>query len=129
MTMVAKVSVITVVYNAVDLIENTLTSVINQNYNHTEYIVIDGGSNDVINKYKKSIDIFISEKDNGIFDAMNKGIKAATGTWLNFMNAGTFVKNTVLTDVFSEDFSNVAVLYGNKSKFVDIGYHFAYSGV
>ena len=82
-----KISVITVCYNAVSGIERTIKSVLNQTYEHLEYIVIDGGSTDgtieVINRYKDKIAYFISEKDNGIYDAMNKGIKVAHGTWLS----------------------------------------------
>ena len=73
-----KVSIITVCYNAVDLIEDTLKSVLNQTYSDIEYIVIDGGSKDgtidVIEKYESRIARFISEPDKGIYDAMNKGL-------------------------------------------------------
>lgn len=87
-----KVSIITVTYNCVNTIENTLKNVINQDYFNKEIIVIDGLSTDgtlnVINKYSDSIDILVSEKDDGIFDAMNKGIDKATGYWIVFMNSG-----------------------------------------
>jgi len=91
-------TIITVCYNNVSQIERTLLSVIKQSERDFEYIVIDGGSTDgtvdIIKKYQEQIDIFISEQDNGIYDAMNKGISYSNGTWLNFMNSG---------DVFSSD--------------------------
>ena len=86
------ITVITVVFNGDEHIEKTILSVICQSYPSIEYIIIDGGSTDktlnIIKKYSHRIDRFISEKDNGIYDAMNKGIKLASGDWINFMNAG-----------------------------------------
>lgn len=100
-----KISVITICYNAVDVIEGTILSVINQTYKNIEYIVVDGGSTDgtidIIKRYESRIDKWISEPDKGIYDAMNKGIRIATGEWLNFMNAGdVFTRNDLLSDVF-----------------------------
>jgi glycosyltransferase involved in cell wall biosynthesis len=87
-----KLSIITIVYNNVQDIERTLLSVLNQTYKNIEYIVIDGASNDgtlaLINKYKGSITQLISEKDKGIYEAMNKGLKLATGDYVLFMNSG-----------------------------------------
>lgn len=85
-------SVITIVYNNVRDIERTMLSVLNQTYPNIEYIVVDGLSNDgtldVINRYKPRIATLISEKDEGIYDAMNKGLAAATGDYVIFMNSG-----------------------------------------
>jgi glycosyltransferase involved in cell wall biosynthesis len=85
-------SVITVVYNNVEDIERTIQSVVNQTYPSIEYIIIDGNSTDgtkeKINKYATRLSKFISEKDNGIYDAMNKGLALATGDYVLFMNSG-----------------------------------------
>lgn len=86
------ITVVTVVYNGDQFLEETILSVISQTYDNVEYIIIDGGSTDstldIIKKYEHAIDYWVSEKDKGIYDAMNKGIVLATGDWVNFMNAG-----------------------------------------
>jgi hypothetical protein len=86
------VSVITVVYNSLNLIEKTIRSITGQTYPNIEFVVIDGGSSDgtveIIRLYEKQIDWWISEPDHGIYDAMNKGLAAATGDYVWFMNAG-----------------------------------------
>lgn len=86
-----KVSVVTVVLNAEDTIEQTIRSVISQSYEDMEYIIVDGGSTDntqnIIHRYMDKISVFISEKDQGIYDAMNKGIDCATGDIIGFLNA------------------------------------------
>jgi len=85
-------SVITVVYNNVRDIERTIKSVIGQTYPHIEYILVDGhstdGTVDVIKRYADRIAYWVSEPDNGIYDAMNKGLDRATGTYVLFMNSG-----------------------------------------
>ena len=87
-----RISVVTVCYNAVDCIEQTMLSVLDQTYHDIEYIIIDGGSTDgtvdIIKKYADRLAYWISEPDKGIYDAMNKGIAVATGDYINFMNAG-----------------------------------------
>jgi len=90
--MMKKISVITISYNAKDTIEKTLCSVISQTkFKNIEYIVIDGNSTDgtqkIIEKYRDKIAYYISEPDNGIYNAMNKGILAATGDYVHFLNA------------------------------------------
>lgn len=100
-----KVSVITVCYNSQLVIEETIKSVVGQDYPNLEYIIIDGGSNDstldIIKKYKDKVDIMISEPDDGVYNAMNKGIDLATGIWLNFMNAGDCFADPCAKRVFS----------------------------
>ncbi len=113
-----KVSIITAVYNAQDHIEKTILSVINQSYQNVEYIIIDGGSTDgtvdIIKKYSSRLSYWVSEKDNGVFDAMNKGIKMANGDWVNFMNAGDyFVNDIVLANIDFETNIEAGIIYGN----------------
>lgn len=113
------VSVITVCYNAATSIEKTMLSVLNQTYENLEYIVIDGGSTDgtvdIIKRYAERLTFWISEPDNGIYDAMNKGILNASGDWIIFMNCGdNFVDKSVLFSLFYEKkYENVDVLYGD----------------
>ena len=91
------VSIITVCYNSEKFIKSAIESVINQTYKNIEYIIIDGGSTDntlkIIDKYKPSISKVISEHDNGIYDAMNKGISNATGDIICFLNSDDFYIN------------------------------------
>ncbi len=96
------ISVITVVYNNVSMIESTIQSVVSSNFSDFEYIVIDGNSNDgtteVIKKYSNQITQFISESDNGIYHAMNKGVNLSKGLYCIFMNSGDrFVDKDVLS--------------------------------
>lgn len=112
------VSVITVVYNGKGFIEETIQSVISQTYNNIEYIIVDGGSTDgtldIIKKYENDINLWISEPDNGIYDAMNKGINLAKGEWLNFLNAGdSFVDNNVLENIFTAELTDSTLIYGD----------------
>jgi glycosyltransferase involved in cell wall biosynthesis len=117
------VTIITVCYNAEKYIEETIKSVISQKKISFEYIIIDGASNDttisVINKYQDRINLLISEKDFGIYDAMNNGIKKANGDWIIFMNAGdTFYSNDTLFKIFNLNIdTNVIMLYGATSFF------------
>ncbi|MGN0035843.1 MAG: glycosyltransferase family 2 protein [Bacteroidaceae bacterium] len=83
---------ITVTYNAAAVLEDTIQSVITQTYKHLEYIVVDGGSTDgtlrIVDKYRRCIQAVVSEPDRGLYDAMNKGMRLATGDYVCFLNAG-----------------------------------------
>ena len=85
------ISIITVCFNSEKTITNTIESVINQKYKNIEFIIIDGKSTDetfsIIQKYKANITKIISEKDNGIYDAFNKGLELATGDLIGFVNS------------------------------------------
>ena len=87
-----KFSIITINYNNKDGLEMTINSVLGQSFQGFEYIIIDGGSTDgsidIIKKYESRIDYWVSEPDNGVYNAMNKGIRKATGDYINFMNSG-----------------------------------------
>ena len=118
MLMLPKISVITVVFNGVNEINNTIFSVISQNYCNLEYIIIDGKSNDgtldVISKYKDKIALIISEDDSGIYDAMNKGVSYATGDWVLFMNSGdSFTSDSVLYEVSTYFSDKTDIIYGD----------------
>lgn len=100
-----KISVITVVYNDVDNIERTITNVLKQTYPNLEYIVVDGNSTDgsvnIIKKYSNQLAYWCSEKDKGIYDAMNKGVQHCTGEWIIFRNCGDYFRTpTAIEDVF-----------------------------
>ena len=104
--MTPKFSIITVTYNAEAFIEGTVQSVISQKFNSFEYIIIDGDSTDntkaILSDYKKQIDFLISEKDQGLYHAMNKGIRSANGEFLLFLNAGDrFLSDAVLNEIDS----------------------------
>lgn len=123
------VTVVTVVYNAVDTIEATILSVINQTYPNIEYIVIDGysidGTVDIIKKYEDKITYWLSEPDKGIYDAMNKGVRKAHGEWIHFRNAGDyFYKNDVVERLLSKPIdADVKIIHGNCRIWDKYGYH------
>ncbi|MGK6352538.1 glycosyltransferase family 2 protein [Parapedobacter sp. DT-150] len=95
--MAPKVSIITVTFNCEKTIAATIESIVNQTYDNIEYIVVDGKSTDntlaVIDQYKEHITVIVSEKDMGIYDAMNKGVTKSTGDFVNFMNAGDIFRD------------------------------------
>lgn len=86
------ISVITVAFNDAGNLDATIQSVVAQSYDQMEYIIIDGGSSDetveVIKRYGGAVDTWVSEPDQGIYDAMNKGVSLANGQWVHFLNAG-----------------------------------------
>lgn len=110
------ISIITVSYNAVKTIEQTILSVINQAESRLEYIIIDGGSSDgtidIIKKYSSQIDYWISESDNGIYDAMNKGASKAKGKYLAFLNADDWYEPNVIKDIINHTDGINDLVYG-----------------
>lgn len=99
-------SIITITYNAEEFIERTLKSIINQSNQDFEYIIIDGASKDmtlkIVRKYKKRVDVLVSEPDNGLYDAMNKGQNIASGKYVWFMNAGDEICGSDIVDKLLE---------------------------
>ena len=113
------ISIITATYNASQTIEAAIKSVINQTYPHIEFIIIDGGSTDgtlkLIDRYKPFIRHFVSEPDNGIYDALNKGIKLATGDVIGFLHADDLFDNDSTVDTVMEMMSDEKItgVYGD----------------
>jgi hypothetical protein len=122
-TFLPLITVVTVVFNGVKTLEETIKSIINQTYPNVEYIIIDGGSTDgtldIIKKYEDAIDYWVSESDKGIYDAMNKGIKLAVGMWINFMNSGDKLYNKNTVKIVS-GFLKADLVYGNNIKFDEL---------
>jgi acetyltransferase-like isoleucine patch superfamily enzyme len=116
------ITVVTVVYNGSKALEETILSVINQTYQNIEYIIVDGATTDntleIIKKYEDKIDYWISESDDGLYYAMNKGIDLATGEWINFMNSGDkFTSENIIEEIFFEkSYKDVNILYGDSTE-------------
>lgn len=113
------ITIITVVYNNVSGIEATINSVLNQTYKNIDYIIIDGGSTDgtveKIKKYADRISLFISEKDTGIYNAMNKGLIHAKGKWVLFLNSGDWLYTAdTISAVCCHIDGSIDVLYGDQ---------------
>ena len=119
-----KVSIITIVYNNYDYIEGCIQSVLIQTYNDIEYIVIDGGSKDrtqqKIEYYKDKLSYYISEKDNGLYDALNKGVQHATGEIIGILNSDDLLyeTNTIQKVVDAFQKSGADIVYAN-GQYVD----------
>ena len=114
------ISVVTVVFNGAETLEYTIRSIIEQTYDNIEYIIIDGGSTDatldILRKYDNSIDYWVSEKDAGIYDAMNKGISLATGDVVGILNSDDiFEYPNVITDIANKFKSNpeLSLVFGD----------------
>lgn len=113
------ITVVTVVYNSRNLIEKTLKSVISQSYENIEYIVVDGdsfdGTKEIIKQYEEGLSYWLSEKDNGIYDAMNKAINLATGDWIIFLNSGdVFSSDRLIESIFlNKKYDGISFLYGD----------------
>lgn len=118
-----KISIITVSYNSERTIEQTIQSVINQDYCQLEYIIIDGKSTDntgnIIEKYIEYISCYVSERDEGIYDAFNKGIEKATGEIIGFINSDDILAPGTLNYISKNFNSNTDVMFGNIIYFDD----------
>lgn len=113
-----KISIITINYNEKEGFEKTIKSVLNQTYQDFEFIIIDGGSTDgsrnVIEKYKDRISYWVSEPDKGVYNAMNKGIIAAKGEFVIFMNGGDYFNNDLVLEEIAPMLNDqFDVYYGN----------------
>lgn len=112
------ITVITVVFNGAKFLEEAIQSVINQTYPNVEYIIIDGGSTDgtieIIQKYEHAIDYWVSEKDEGIYDAMNKSMSLAGGNWIFFLGADDkFYSEFTIENTASLMSLSNSIYYGN----------------
>lgn len=113
-----RISIITINYNNIQGLKNTLSSVLEQDYNNIEYIVIDGGSTDgskeLLVAKANELHYWVSERDKGLYNAMNKGITQSTGDYLIFMNSGdVFFNKHVLSAIFVNRKYEADILYGN----------------
>ncbi|WP_052657388.1 glycosyltransferase family 2 protein [Thalassospira sp. HJ] len=131
MSITPLISIVTVVYNDVSGLERTILSVINQSSKNYEFIVVDGNSNDgtvdIIKNYAAHIDVIISEPDDGLYDAMNKGIKLSNGKWIYFLNSNDYLlKDTTLSEIenlLDDDFDVVhfnCEVTNNRGEFVHV---------
>ncbi|MGO4876829.1 glycosyltransferase family 2 protein [Pedobacter psychrotolerans] len=119
-----KISIVTINYNHGEGLLRTINSVVNQTYNNIEYIIIDGGSSDssirFLNEYDTSIDYWISESDNGIYHAMNKGIEKSSGDYVLFLNSGDYLADLDVIKNITEKIKHISkfmtddtIFYGN----------------
>ncbi|MCJ7547018.1 MAG: glycosyltransferase [Deltaproteobacteria bacterium] len=121
------ITVVTVVKNGEAFLEETIISVLEQSYKNVEYIVIDGGSTDgtidIIKKYEDRIDYWVSEPDTGIYDAMNKGIRKASGELINLLNADDYLEPDAVESIAEKyrDMDEHGILYGN-AYYIDEAY-------
>jgi len=125
------ISIITVTFNAANVVEKTIQSVVSQTYDKLEYLIIDGASKDntmdIVDRYRDQIERrgrIVSEPDKGLYDAMNKGASLATGDWVLFMNADDeFIDSNVVADVaaFIEKHPEADIVFGNTEQIWDYG--------
>ena len=112
-----KVSIITIAYNSAETIEDTIKSIVTQDYSNIEYIIIDGGSTDktlsIVDKFKDSITTIISEPDKGIYDAMNKGVQNATGDIVGILNSDDIYADNKVVSRIVEAIGNKDSIYAD----------------
>lgn len=122
-----KISIVTVSFNCSDTIEETIKSVLCQTYKNIEYVIIDGASTDgtlsIIERYSTQLAYWVSEKDKGIFDAMNKSLDHISGDYILYLNAGDkFVNNHIVEDVFNRKYNDEDLIYGSDYMQNEYGY-------
>lgn len=114
-----KISIITACYNRIRTIRDTIESVLNQDYGNIEYIIVDGastdGSLDAINEYKDKVDVILSEPDNGMYEAINKGIRMASGDVVGMVHSDDLLYDShVITDIVRKfEETNADFIYGD----------------
>ena len=118
------ISIITVTYNAESSIERTINSVLNQDFKNYEFIIVDGNSQDrtlsIINTYRDEISEVLVERDNGIYDAMNKGLKLANGKFVTFLNSGDYYVNRQVLNIVSKQLNdNFKLVYGDSILYLE----------
>lgn len=119
------VSIITVCFNAAETIETTIKSIVSQTYKNIEYIVVDGGSVDgtlqILEHYRKHISVIVSERDEGIYDAMNKGIDLAQGDFIGIINADDWYEEDAIEKVvrISRNISENTGVISGQIRFID----------
>ncbi len=117
-----KITIVTPSFNQGNYLEATIKSIINQKYNNLEYFIIDGGSSDesvkIIKKYEKYINYWISEKDGGQSEAINKGLRMATGDFITWINSDDLLQPDILAKIptFFES-SNTGLIFGKSVSF------------
>jgi len=120
-----KLSIITINKNNAEGLRKTIESVINQSSKDFEYIIIDGASTDgsleIIKEFEAKITYWVSELDKGIYNAMNKGIKAAKGEYCQFLNSGDYLVANTVTGKMLKDVKKCSILYGNMLKIMPKG--------
>ncbi len=119
-------SIVTIVYNGDKFIEQTVNSVLSQKKSTIQYIVIDGGSIDktktILNKYRDEIDILICEPDDGIYNAINKGITSAEGKYITLLHCGDYYDDNALENIFTAaKLYNSSILYSDIYRIEDVG--------
>jgi glycosyltransferase involved in cell wall biosynthesis len=116
-------SIVTINYNNAEGLKKTIESIINQTFKEFQYVIIDGGSTDdsfaVIDNHKNAIDFWVSEKDKGIYNAMNKGIVAATGDYLLFVNSGDYLKDSKVIENCIHFFEDDADFISGNLEYID----------
>lgn len=119
-----KISIITITYNSEKTLEETIKSVVSQNYDNFEYLIIDGGSTDktldIVNRYREHISFVLSESDRGISDAFNKGVKNATGEIVGIINSDDLLLPNALSNIAKAYESDVDVYRGNTIAWDDV---------